>query len=164
MVRPFPGARETLRRVDEEGGNVVLVSSSSGRDLEFLVGTIGCEDIIRDVVHGDMADASKPSPDLFSLALERSGTAPEDVLALGDAIWDVNAAASAGIDCVALESGGTDQSRLQWAGALAVYRGCSELLGRWATSPIADLLRSGHRKTAYSNLNAWPTTSRIRIR
>src|SRR5580692_2383274 len=23
MVRPFPGARETLRRVDEEGGNVI---------------------------------------------------------------------------------------------------------------------------------------------
>jgi HAD superfamily hydrolase (TIGR01509 family) len=161
-VRPLPGAREILHRVDQEGGRVVLVSSANERDADVLLDTLGCADVIDDVVHGDMVDQSKPAPDLFSIALERCGDSPDDVLALGDAIWDINAAASAGIDCVALESGGTDYSRLKWAGALAVYRGCSELLARWPSSPFADLLGAGMRRSAVSH--KWSTMARVKVK
>jgi HAD superfamily hydrolase (TIGR01509 family) len=161
-IRPLPGAREILHRVDQEGGKVVLVSSANERDAQVLLNTLGCEDVVDDVIHGDMAEASKPAHDLFSIALERCGDSPDDVLALGDAIWDINAAASAGIDCVALESGGTDHSRLKWAGALAVYRGCSELLTRWSSSPLAGLLGGGMRRSSISH--KWSTMARVRVK
>jgi len=148
LIRALPGASKLLRRVDAEGGRVILVTSAGRSDLRALLDPLECDDVITDVIHADMAENSKPYPDLFSLALERTGVAPEDGLAVGDAIWDVKAAGAAGIDCVGLECGGTDSSRLKWAGALAVYRTCADVLDRWASTPIARLLDPRSRRSS----------------
>jgi HAD superfamily hydrolase (TIGR01509 family) len=139
FIRPLPGASDLLRRVAGEGRRVVIVTSSKKRDIPALLGALGCDEVIDDVVHGEMAPRSKPAPDLFGLALERIGAEPDEVLALGDTVWDVQAAKKAGIDCVAVGTGGTDLSRLKKAGALAVYAGCEEILASWDTTPFASV-------------------------
>jgi len=65
---------------------------------------------------------------------------PERAVAVGDSIWDVRAARSAGIGCVAVESGGYSRHELSEAGALQVYRDVEEILNQLRTSPLAALL------------------------
>jgi len=131
LIRPLPDAAKVVRRVVSDGGKVVVVTSAKERDLPALLGPLGCDDVIDEVVHGEEAERAKPAPDLFCLALERVGVEPQHVLALGDAVWDVKAAAKAGIACVAVETGGIERRLLEEAGALAVFATCTQLLEGW---------------------------------
>ena len=128
FIRPLPDAAKVVRRAASDKSKVVVVTSAKERDLTALLGQLGCDDVIDEVVHGEEAERAKPSPDLFCLALERVGVEPQHVLALGDAVWDVKAAAKAGIACVAVETGGIDRRLLEEAGAVAVYATCTQLL------------------------------------
>ncbi len=131
FIRPLPDAAKVVRRAASDKSKVVVVTSAKERDLTALLSQLGCDDVIDEVVHGEEAERAKPSPDLFCLALERVGVEPQHVLALGDAVWDVKAAAKAGIACVAVETGGIDRRLLEEAGAVAVYATCTQLLDGW---------------------------------
>jgi phosphoglycolate phosphatase-like HAD superfamily hydrolase len=81
------------------------------------------------VVNSSAVENPKPAPDIFREALERAGVYPEETVAVGDAIWDVESAEGAGIRTVAVLSGGAfDAEDLREAGAAAVYEDCAALL------------------------------------
>jgi phosphoglycolate phosphatase-like HAD superfamily hydrolase len=65
---------------------------------------------------------------------------PERALAVGDSVWDIQAARAAGIGCIAVESGGFSQHELAEAGAARVYRDVQEVLAQLRTGPIENLL------------------------
>ena len=50
----------------------------------------------------DDVEHPKPAPDLYLLACERLGVAPEDALALEDSSSGVTAAKAAGLTCIAV--------------------------------------------------------------
>jgi phosphoglycolate phosphatase len=52
----------------------------------------------------------------------------EGALVIGDTVWDVEAAAKAGVPCVALRSGGLSDADLRAAGAVAVFGTPRDLL------------------------------------
>ena len=57
------------------------------------------------------------------------GRLPDETVAVGDAVWDVEAAREAGIRTVAVLSGGAyHKEALEEAGAVAVYEDCAALL------------------------------------
>jgi phosphoglycolate phosphatase-like HAD superfamily hydrolase len=58
---------------------------------------------------------------------------------VGDTVWDVEAAASAGVECVAVLTGGISASELRDAGAVAVYDDLDALLADFDASPIGRL-------------------------
>jgi HAD superfamily hydrolase (TIGR01509 family) len=140
LVTPLPGARELVRAVKERGALVVIVTSASPAAVPRLLDALGVPETVDLVVSGDDAANAKPDPDLFTLALARSGLAARSVLALGDTVWDVEAAGQAGIGCLCVTSGGTPQTDLRSAGALGVYESCAGLLAQWRSSPLAELL------------------------
>jgi len=74
------------------------------------------------------ADESKPAPDILVAALRQSGLAAEEVLFVGDSVWDVAAAARLNIPCVTLTCGGTCADELREAGAVAVFDDPADLL------------------------------------
>jgi phosphoglycolate phosphatase-like HAD superfamily hydrolase len=75
------------------------------------------------VVNSSAVENPKPAPDIFEEALERAGVSPEETVAVGDAIWDVESAKGAGIRTVAVLSGGAfDEDELREAGAADVTR------------------------------------------
>ena len=49
---------------------------------------------------------------------------------IGDTRWDIEAAAKAGVDTVAVMSGGWSKQELREAGATAVFESVDELRGR----------------------------------
>ncbi|HVW34102.1 MAG TPA: HAD family hydrolase [Acidimicrobiia bacterium] len=135
-IRALPGAADLLRAVHDRGVRVVLATSAEKSDLEALLAAIGADDAIDAVTGASDVDEAKPSPDIFEAALELVGTAPEDTVAVGDTIWDVKAAARAGLPCVALTTGGIHRAELEAAGAVAVYDDPATLLGGLDDSPL----------------------------
>jgi HAD superfamily hydrolase (TIGR01509 family) len=116
-IRAFPQAADLLRTLHERGLRVVLATSAEKSDLEALLEAIDAEDAIDSVTSAGEVDAAKPAPDLFCVALEEAGTSPEATVVVGDTVWDVKAAARAGLRCVGVTCGGISRVELLEAGA-----------------------------------------------
>ncbi len=141
LLHAFPRAADVLAAVAGRGAQVVLATSSKEEDLDKLLDALGAEDdVITDIVHGDMVGASKPAPDIFAVALEHLDLDPEQTIVVGDTRWDIEAAAKLDIKVVAVLTGGTTRQDLQEAGAIAVYEDVAELLDQLDDSPLARLL------------------------
>jgi HAD superfamily hydrolase (TIGR01509 family) len=135
-AKPFPGASDLLRRVHSDGLKVVLASSAKRDELNHYVALLGVKDIVAATATIDDVDRSKPDPDIFHVALEKAAVAPEAALALGDTIWDVEAAGKAGVRTVALLSGGVPLEKLESAGAIAVFNDVAAILQHYDATPL----------------------------
>jgi HAD superfamily hydrolase (TIGR01509 family) len=132
---PLEGARDLLVALKERGLVVVLASSSNEEDLEFFVDRLDARDVIDAWTTADDVERSKPHPDVVHAALERAGT--EQAVFVGDSRWDVEAAASAGLETVCVITGGWSHHELEEAGAAAVYDSLVELRERLDETPLA---------------------------
>jgi HAD superfamily hydrolase (TIGR01509 family) len=139
-ARTFPGAAELLRRVHDEGIVVVLASSSPREDLDAMIELLGVGGAIDATTSADDIEQAKPEPDVFRAAIDAGAIDRERCLAVGDSIWDVQAARAAGIGCIAVESGGFSAHELREEGALVVYRDVEEALAQFWTGPIGRLV------------------------
>jgi HAD superfamily hydrolase (TIGR01509 family) len=126
---PLPGAKELISSLKERGYEVWFVTSAKDEELEHHMQELEAEDRIDGVVNSSAVDNPKPAPDIFEEALRRAGATAEETVAVGDALWDVEAAREAGIRTVAVLSGGAfHKEDLEEAGAVAVYEDCAALL------------------------------------
>jgi HAD superfamily hydrolase (TIGR01509 family) len=126
---PLPGAKELVASLVDRGYEVWLATSAEPEELEHHMKELGAEGKISGVVSSDEAEESKPAPDIFGVALERAGAAPEEAVAVGDSIWDIEAAKEAGVRVAAVMTGGAfSRAELEEAGAYAVYEDCHDLL------------------------------------
>ena len=96
-----PGAVELVARLR---GRVPLglASNSPRRLVDTALATAGLEGIFDAIVTSDDVASAKPAPDLYLLACERLGVAPEYALALEDSASGVAAAKAAGLTCIAV--------------------------------------------------------------
>jgi HAD superfamily hydrolase (TIGR01509 family) len=126
---PLPGAKELIDSLNKQGYQVWLATSAKPDELERSLEMLDAEDKISGIVNSSDVEESKPAPDIFGLALERSGVEAQDAVAVGDAIWDVESAKAAGIRCVSVLTGGAfSKEDLKEAGSLDVYKDCAALL------------------------------------
>jgi HAD superfamily hydrolase (TIGR01549 family) len=139
-IRAFDGAPELLRAVAGRGAQVVLASSSPQVDVDSALEALGVADALSVVTGADDVEEAKPAPDVFRVALERAGLEPASAIAVGDSVWDVEAARRTGLACVCLRSGGISGQELEAAGAVAVYDGPDHLLAGLDQSPLGALL------------------------
>lgn len=98
----MPGVRSLIKEA-RDGGLQLAVASSSEREwvvrhLEYrnLLGSFHAVCTATDVKR------IKPAPDLYLLALERLGIAPEEALAIEDSVNGMNAALAAGLQVIAV--------------------------------------------------------------
>jgi HAD superfamily hydrolase (TIGR01549 family) len=135
-VPPFAGARELLTELKRRGHRVVLASSSIEKHTEHFVDLVGARDVADAWTTKDDVDATKPDPDLVQAALAKAET--EDAVMIGDTPWDVEAARKAGLDTLAVLSGGAYSEReLLDAGAVAVYETVDDLRRRLDDTPLS---------------------------
>jgi HAD superfamily hydrolase (TIGR01509 family) len=126
---PLPGAKELISSLRERGYEVWFVTSAKDEELEHHIQELEAEGRISGVVNSSAVENPKPAPDIFELALQKAGASPDETVAIGDAVWDVEAADAAGIRTVAVLTGGAfSRQELEEAGAVAVYEDCAELL------------------------------------
>lgn len=133
-LQPLPGARDLLQHCAHAGLRVVLASSASHEELKALRAVLDADDAIHTATTKDDADAAKPSPDVVHAALDQADLAAEDVVFVGDAVWDGKACAKAGVTFIAVTCGGTPEGDLREAGAVEVWRDPADLLANFERS------------------------------
>lgn len=135
-LRPFSGATELLRSLAQRGLSLVLATSAPEDELRILQDVLAVDDVqVRSTSASDVA-AAKPEPDIVRAALAKAGAAASAAMMVGDSVWDIEAAARAGVRCVGLLAGGTGATELRDAGAVAVYDDAADLLANLRSSPL----------------------------
>jgi HAD superfamily hydrolase (TIGR01549 family) len=145
----FPAAVDLLEEVHRRGAMVLLASSASDDDMKAMMDALQPpEDAIDHMTKKDDVDQSKPSPDVFQVALDATGMDAEKVLVVGDTVWDVEAAGRANLRFVGVTTGGISRQELERAGAVAVYEDVADLLRNLDDSPLGELIGREERAEA----------------
>ena len=138
-VRVVRGAAELVGECADRGLRVVLATSGSARDLEWMLPTIGAGDRLHGVTTADKVEASKPAPDLLAVAADENGLDLSRSVMVADTVWDVESARRLGIGSIALTSGGIGRLDLRDAGADEVWTNTEELLANLDRSLLGSL-------------------------
>ena len=138
-LRPFESARDLLAACSEAGLAVGLASSAHERDLNVTRRLLDAGTNIDAWTSSNDADESKPAPDILLACLKKLELSPANVVYVGDAVWDVLAAAAIGVPAIALTCGGISEAELRDAGAAEVYDNPRHLLENLESSAIGKL-------------------------
>jgi len=135
-VQAMDGSRELIEDLRGEGNEVVLASSAKEWEVEHYIELLDAAEIVDAWTTSADVESTKPEPDLIHAALDKAETDGEALL-IGDTVWDVEAANRAGVETLAVLTGGFAEQELRDAGARDVYTSVEELrqgLGRTALS------------------------------
>jgi HAD superfamily hydrolase (TIGR01509 family) len=124
-VEPMDGARDLIVALCESERAVVLASSAKEEEVEHYLDLLDCREIVDGWTTSADVESTKPAPDLVHAALQKMG-ADEGVM-IGDTPWDVEAARKAGVDTIAVLTGGFSEAELREAGAVDVFESVREL-------------------------------------
>jgi HAD superfamily hydrolase (TIGR01509 family) len=133
-LQPTRGARELVQRIHDDGLKLYVATSAKDEELKPLLTIAGADTYIEATTSSDDADRSKPDPDIVAAALQRTGGPKHEAIMIGDTPYDVEAARRAGINIIAVRSGGWQDRDLR--GALAVYDDPADLLIHYDLSPF----------------------------
>jgi HAD superfamily hydrolase (TIGR01509 family) len=126
-VRTMEGSRELIEDLRGRGDAVVLASSAKEGEIEHYIDLLGARDIVDAWTTSADVEQTKPKPDLVHAALDKVNGSPDDALMIGDTVWDVKAAAAAGVETLAVRTGGFSEDELRDAGARDVFTSVEEL-------------------------------------
>jgi HAD superfamily hydrolase (TIGR01509 family) len=137
-VSVLPGARDLLVALRDRGHRLVLASSGKSHHVDRYLDMLDVRDLAEAWTTGDDVANTKPAPDLLRAALDRLGE-PADApsVVIGDSIYDVEAAAAAGMPALVVRSGGFGDDELRGAGALEIYDTPAELTEALDETPLA---------------------------
>jgi len=109
-VKAFPGVAAELSRLHAAGRRLGVVSSRLRETLTLYLGETGLAPYFQTVVTPEDTQRHKPDPQPVLLALQRLQVLPGDALMVGDAAWDVECAAAAGVDSALVSWSRSDPS------------------------------------------------------
>lgn len=135
-VHRFEGVVELVAALKERGAKVVLATSAAPAELEILERLLEISDDVDAITSAQDVEEAKPDPDLVQKALGAVDVPAERAIFVGDTVWDVEAAARAGVPCVGVLTGGVSEAELREAGAVAVYRSVAAILEDLDSSPL----------------------------
>jgi HAD superfamily hydrolase (TIGR01549 family) len=127
-VRPLEGARELIEDLKRDGREVVLASSAKPHEVEHYLDLLDARGLADGWTTSGDVEHTKPEPDLIHAALERLDT--DRAVMVGDSTWDCEAARNAGVETLAVLTGGFSAQELFDAGALSVFATITELRER----------------------------------
>jgi HAD superfamily hydrolase (TIGR01549 family) len=125
-VRTMEGSRELIEDLRKQDNVVVLASSAKEWEVEHYIELLDAAEIIDSYTTSADVEQTKPEPDLIKAALDKADTEGEAML-IGDTVWDVEAAKRAGVDTLAVLTGGFSEQELRDAGARDVFTSVEEL-------------------------------------
>ena len=134
-VEPLKGSRELIEDLKERGHAVVLASSAKQEEVDHYLDVLDARELADDWTTSADVEATKPEPDLVKAAMEKAGN--DDAVMVGDTTWDCEAAKRAGIQTVAVLTGGFSEAELRDAGAVTVFHSIEELRKALDDTPLA---------------------------
>jgi phosphoglycolate phosphatase-like HAD superfamily hydrolase len=133
-VTPIDGGRDLVLRLGQDNYQIALATAAHEDALRPLLEIAGIADLIDAKAKPPTPPESKPHPAAIEAALSQLDADRSRVVLIGDTPYDVEAGRAASIDVIGCTTGGYSAEDL--AGAIAVYRGPSDLLAQWDISPL----------------------------
>lgn len=133
-IEPMHGARKLILDLRERGHEVVLASSAKAEELDHYLDMLDAREIVDSWTSSADVDATKPDPDLVDTAMDK--TKSDVAVMIGDSTWDCEAARRAGVETVALLTGGFSEQELRESGAVAVYESLTDLGDHLDDTPL----------------------------
>jgi HAD superfamily hydrolase (TIGR01549 family) len=134
-VEPLHGARELIVDLKERGHPVVLASSAKADEVDHYLDLLDARELADGWTTSADVKATKPEPDLVVAALEKAGS--DDAIMVGDSTFDCEAAGRAGIETLAVLTGGFSEQELLDAGAIQVFHSIDRLRKALDSTPLA---------------------------
>jgi HAD superfamily hydrolase (TIGR01549 family) len=133
-VQPLEDSRELIEDLKRSGHRVVLASSAKPDELDHYLDLLDAREIADAWTNSGDVENTKPAPDLVHSALQKIGGGP--AVMVGDSVYDCEAARNAGVDTIAVLTGGFSDSELLQAGATIVFASIVELRERLSWTPL----------------------------
>ena len=112
-VPMFPGVADTIRRLHAEGMLVTIASSRLRPSLTAFVGEMGLDEYIPYILSVSDVEHAKPAPDMVLKTLADNGLRPEEAIVVGDTVFDIRMAHSAGVAAVGVTYGNGTRADLE---------------------------------------------------
>jgi HAD superfamily hydrolase (TIGR01509 family) len=106
-ARPRPGIKRLMQEARAAGLRLAIASTTSPENVESLLQSSFGPHVpgwFSVIATGDVVQKKKPAPDIYKLALERLGVAPQRAIAFEDSEVGVQSARAAGLFTVATPS------------------------------------------------------------
>lgn len=138
QAEPFEGVSDVLNSLAERGHTLIFASSASRAEVDYYVDLLAADGLITGTTSKDDVRHSKPCPDIFAAALDLTGGTAAGAVVIGDTPYDVLAARRAGIDAIAVLSGGFARDELASSEPVAIYASVRELGYDYESSVLAS--------------------------
>jgi len=135
-VQAMEGSRRLIEDLKDADNAVVLASSAKGWEVQHYLELLEAAELVDAWTTSDDVERTKPEPDLVHAALEKVGGRPEEATLIGDTVWDVEAAHRAGVEALAVLTGGFSEQELSDAGAREVFTSVEELRQSLVETPL----------------------------
>ncbi|HEY7875717.1 MAG TPA: HAD family hydrolase [Actinomycetota bacterium] len=133
-VRPLDEARDLLADLHERDHPVVLASSAKEQEIERYLDALDARSLIAGFTTSADVENTKPDPDVVKAAMEKAGASK--AVMIGDSTYDCAAARNAGIEMLAVLTGGFSEEELREAGAAEVFDSIGALRKGLESSPL----------------------------
>ena len=115
----YPGVVEALEALEANGWLLAVATGKSDRGLDFSLDYHGIRDRFVSLQTADR-HPSKPHPSMLEQAMRDAGALAADTVMIGDTVYDVEMATSAGVHAVGVSWGYHEPEELLAAGAAHV--------------------------------------------
>jgi phosphoglycolate phosphatase-like HAD superfamily hydrolase len=113
---------------------VLLASSAKPDEVEHYVDLLDARELADGWTTSGDVEATKPEPDLVEMARRKAGGGA--AVLVGDSTWDCEAARRAGVQTIAVLTGGFSEQELLDAGAVCVYESIDGLRRSLDETPL----------------------------
>jgi len=122
-----PGVVRLVEQAVADGWQVAVASTSAEKSVQAVVDHVVGPDLARriQIFAGDIVERKKPAPDIYLLAIEKSGVRREDAIVVEDSAVGRRAALGAGLTTVITTSSYTAED--DFTGATLVVSSLGEL-------------------------------------
>ena len=134
QVEPLEGARELVEALVDRRHAVVLVSSAKAHEVDHYLDLLDTKELLAGWTTSADVEATKPEPDLVHAGLDKAGGGP--AVMVGDSTWDIESGRRAGVETIAVLTGGYSEAELRGAGAVAVFHSLPALCERLDETPL----------------------------
>lgn len=119
LIRTFPGMQELVADLNSRGVKQAIATSKRKAALEPQLAGFGWAESFFPVVTPESVTNPKPHPESLEICLSSHGLRPEDVLMIGDTLYDLDMANAANVPCVGVTYGFATREQLARATPIA---------------------------------------------
>lgn len=142
---PFPATVPLLEELRERGFLLAVATAKSRRGLIRDFGRTRLEPYFHASRTADES-GSKPAPTMLLELMEELGRTSDETLMVGDTVHDLEMAANAAVDAVAVCTGAAGRSELEEISPVACLESIAELRPWLAGSPPGERARSSRER------------------